>query len=69
MGFECMLVFDNPHDVPEDIIKTVFEKVSTGETCGKVGKVLYNVRPEVTNEFGCPVERGMIEFFSHKGSD
>lgn len=67
MGYECVLVFDNPKDVPEDIIKQVFTKVADGKTYGKVGTILYNVRPEVTNDFGCPVERGMIEFLSYEG--
>jgi hypothetical protein len=62
MGFECLLIFDNPKDVPEDIIKTVFGNVASGKTSGKIGDVLYTVRPEYVNEFGCPVERGILEF-------
>jgi hypothetical protein len=62
MWFECTLVFEKPKEVPEDIIKTVFTNVADGKTSGKIGDIYYRVGPEHINEFGCPVERGIIDF-------
>lgn len=66
MWFECKLVFEKPNEVPEDIIKTVFSNVASGKECGKIGNIYYSVGPERTNEFGCPMERGMIDFLGQE---
>ena len=66
MWFECKLVFEKPKEVPEDIIKTIFTNVSEGKTFGKIGDIYYSVGPEETNEFGCPTERGIIEFMGQE---
>lgn len=62
MWFECTLVFEKPKEVPENIMSMVYENVANGKTCGKIGDVYFHVGPEKVNEFGCPLERGMIDF-------
>jgi hypothetical protein len=62
MGYECLIIFDHPHDVPSDIIDTIFDKVSKGETFGKIGTILYSVHPESGGSFECTSERDKIGF-------
>lgn len=62
MGYECLIIFNHPKDVPDNIIETIFEKVSKGETVGKIGTILYDVHPESSGSFECTSERDKIEF-------
>ena len=62
MGYECLIIFNHPKDVPDNIITTIFDKVSKGETVGKVGEVLYNVHPEQKSTFEHTSERDIIGF-------
>lgn len=62
MGYECTIIFDNPKEVPDDIIRQVFDLVGQDKPFGKIGNILYDVHPERRDEWGQFENRNMIEF-------